>query len=459
MNIQIFIVLLLVIPVSQMGCTSTEKTGDHTLDCVPLNIDQLSDNEQSTKQVWQTLNAHHRNATNRNLVIFHDGTGNTRKSDTNIWEMYKLAVQNSCNQPLVPYYRRGLGTNFGQLLFGKLTGWGMDNAIKEGYKFLVETYQPGDKIFLFGFSRGAYIARSLNGMMEYVGLLNREKLTEQQEDNLNAIVHDLYTYYHHLNDGKPKFSKRLYQIIVDKIKINYGSLPLYKNEQKVIATAIGVFDTVPALGLGRDDFPDDHRTNLYAIEGYQALAIDEQRDDFRPLRFNDEVGPEKHVEEVWFAGAHSDVGGGYKSSGLESVPRQWMLEKFVKFKIFPNTKMLCNDHDAVCERGELHDEFLDKSMFRTFGLHWRKPTCNDTVHASVLCRLNIDKLPKPNPVKEPGWHYQPENLYSCLKASYNFIPKDYRCANGESPFALLEQKLEQKRVCPGPCGNSGNACN
>ncbi len=136
MNTRIFIALLFIIP---MGCTTKGPTPQNSknqlLDCVTLDIEKLSDDGESTKKVWQSLNAHHRNATSRNFIIFQDGTGNTRKNNTNIWQMYKLAVQNSCNQPIIPYYHRGLGTNFGQLLFGKLTGWGMDEAITAGYKF------------------------------------------------------------------------------------------------------------------------------------------------------------------------------------------------------------------------------------------------------------------------------------------------------------------------------------
>ncbi len=420
-----------------------------------MDIQRLSSKKKITKKVWKALDQYHKDAESRNLIIFQDGTGNTRKTNTNIWQMYEFAINNSCNQPNIPYYRRGLGTSVGNLLLGKLTGWGLDHSIIEGYKFLVEAYKPGDKIFLFGFSRGAYIARSLNGMLEYVGLLNKEGLAGKSAGERDAIIHDLYAFYNNLNDGEPRFSERLYSIIADRIKVKYGNLPLYTNENKVIATAIGVFDTVPALGFGRDDFPDDHRTELYASEGYHALAIDEQRNDFRPLRFDDQIKPDQQLDEVWFAGAHADVGGGYDSKGLESIARQWMLRKFAKFKLFPDEKLSCNTHDAVCEGGELHDEFLVKPLFKTFGLHWRKPACNDTIHASVLCRLNIKALLKPNEEKEPQGRYQPENIYPCLKSSYNFVPKNYRCSNGQDPLAMIEQKV----TCSGPCGISKNGCN
>ena len=458
MKINTFTLLIIILFIAA-GCTSKsdfpQEAETQILDCVALDIQKLSRKEKNTSKVWKALDQHHKNAESRNLIIFQDGTGNTHKTNTNIWQMYNFAVNNSCSQPDVPYYRRGLGTSVGNLLLGKLTGSGIDHSIREGYKFLVETYQPGDKIFLFGFSRGAYIARSLNGMLEYVGLLNKDRLVGKSAEERGEIVDDLYAFYNHLNDGEPRFSERLYSIIADKIKVKYGDLPLYTHENKVVATAIGVFDTVPALGIGRDDFPDNHRTELCATEGYHALAIDEQRNDFRPLRFNDQVKPEQHLDEVWFAGAHADVGGGYDSKGLESIARQWMLKKFAKFNLFPGEKRSCNTYDAVCEGGELHDEFLVQPLFKTFGLHWRKPACSDTVHASVLCRLNIEALPKPNQEKEPQGRYQPENIYPCLKSSYNFVPKNYRCSNGQDPLAMIEQKA----TCSGPCRISKNECN
>ena len=105
----------------------------------------------------------------RRLAIFLDGTWNTVNDDTNVWRLKSLCATNAGTQ--IIYYSAGVGTSFGYKVRGGLFGYGLDDEITDAYKWLIDNYQAGDELFLFGFSRGAYTARSLSGFISKCGLL------------------------------------------------------------------------------------------------------------------------------------------------------------------------------------------------------------------------------------------------------------------------------------------------
>lgn len=396
--------------------------------------DVLSDNRSDVEALWGFFDRQSQAATKkRKLLVFIDGTNNTKAQNTNIWKLYTLAVEQGCaGQPVVPYYREGVGADFGSRVLGALAGVGTDNRIQNAYSFLVQTYRPGDEIFIFGFSRGAFIARSLNGFVEFAGLLKNDADDGELEEKISV----LYAAYNTPNDGLPRFDERLYRRLqaVGRGYARYDcDRPIeqqfrqFRCGEKVKVTGIGVYDTVPALGLSRDDYPDDHRTNLYADSGYHAMAIDEQRNDFRPLRFGAHIQSQQTLEEVWFAGAHADVGGGEKittpatndreaddNAGLQWLTRRWMMENFAEHGLFaadPTSSPPGAQDQPVLETGELHDEFLAGKFFFPFGIHWRIPLEGEKIHCSVLQRLAVEELPKPLAGVEIGGVYRPENIY------------------------------------------------
>ena len=389
--------------------------------------------------LWRGYRELHQDEENRSIVIFIDGTGNTDSSITNIWKLYTLAAQQGCTNAIIPFYQAGVGVRPGNRLLGNLFGGGVNRYIQRSYQVLAQTYKPGDKIFIFGFSRGAYIARSLNGMIEFAGLLQVDEGTNQKNE-IGEQTSRLFTAYHLLNDGKPNFEQRLYGIIEDEV----GDIHVYRGTDKVKVEAIGVFDTVPALGIGRDDNPDNHRTDLYANHGFHALSIDEQRNDFRPLMFSHLHEEAQKLSQIWFAGAHSDVGGGYPDSdlnphsdlGLQKLSRDWMLQNFQDYGLFSDVAYppACGEQDDICEAGHLHDAFLDNyEAFGRLGIHWRMPARKDTMHGSVLCRYEISRLPLPHKKREPKGQYRPENLIYPLSENYKFT--DFACSGTESASA------------------------
>ena len=199
------------------------------------------------------------------------------------------------------------------------TGYGISHNIRDAYEFLAANYGKGDDIFLFGFSRGAYTVRSLAGLIGEVGLLVPEA---------THLIPRLYRAYQRrsLRRFQEEYGDVL-QDIQDTTRTELGVLPI---------RFLGVWDTVGALGaptpllkwitkpMGWVSF---HNTTLgktvhYA---YQALALHELRRDFEPAIWTERGPATRGIEQVWFAGAHSDVGGGYEERGLSNESLRWMM--------------------------------------------------------------------------------------------------------------------------------------
>jgi uncharacterized protein (DUF2235 family) len=187
------------------------------------------------------------------------------------------------------------------------TGAGLAQKIQDGYYFIAEQYQPGDYLYLCGFSRGAYTVRSLGGLLTHCGLPTTGPIT-------GTLVTEAYDVYRgHLADTTAQF-RRQYAVM------------------DVLIEVIAVWDTVGALGIPLKLFDRlDHY--LFRFEdtalhpnirfGYHAVAIDEQRESFVPTLWD----PREGIEQVWFAGVHADVGGGYAEADLSNITLAWMLEK------------------------------------------------------------------------------------------------------------------------------------
>ena len=176
---------------------------------------------------------------------------------------------------------------------------GLQQNIEDAYRYLMDRYLPGDKVFLFGFSRGAYTVRALAGMLHKCGLL--------QKGSNNLIP----------------YASKIYNTPNNE-EIAAGFQETYCNDCKPYL--IGVWDTVGSLGwLRRKQFFDAtlHEGVTY---GYHAISVDERRKKF-PVSLWDEGRKHAHqtIEQVWFPGVHSDVGGSYAETGLSDIALMWML--------------------------------------------------------------------------------------------------------------------------------------
>lgn len=268
---------------------------------------------------------------NKKLVIFFDGTWNRADQEsedgklcpTNIAKLFiaTLPRDEQGNEQII-YYMPGVGAKTSERIRGGGFGFGISDNIKTGYKFLVSNYEDGDDIYIFGFSRGAYTARSLAGLIRNVGILTRDKL---------YLIDKAYMIYKNKTEDWYPDSPN---------SVAFKEQHTWANER---VKFLGVFDTVGALGvpfgivLGwiveKIFGCSFHDTQLsWIIENaYHAVAIDERRLIFQPTLM---TPSEKHTaesfEQKWFPGVHSNVGGGYTNTGLSDTGLKWMAEKAQK---------------------------------------------------------------------------------------------------------------------------------
>lgn len=286
----------------------------------------------------------------KNIVILCDGTSNEVSEDrTNILRLYGTLKKDS---EQIVFYDPGVGTfgaassmsyyyRRGVEIWGLATGWGLDTNVKEAYRFIAEHYDDGkrpgskkdvkpDKIYIFGFSRGAYTARVLAGFLHTYGLVAKE--------NMNLLDYG-YKAYKNIGLGHENSADR--HSAFSEVKLFQRMLkPTYPT-----ITMLGLFDTVGSvIESGRNGIRlRSHaftRTNRSVASVRHAVAIDELRTMFTPQLFpaDAEHWPEhfeqtsavpQDVKEVWFSGVHGDVGGGYpeRASALAKIPLHWMIEE------------------------------------------------------------------------------------------------------------------------------------
>lgn len=252
----------------------------------------------------------------KKLVVCADGTWKSDEAPnvTNVvWVVRALLQVDLAGVPQIIYYNRGVGTGPTDRLSGGAFGQGLLDNVKEGYRFLVNNYRVGDGLFLFGFSRGAYTVRSIVGLIRKCGLLRKEHAN---------LLHEAYALYHRRDPSADPPDA-----VEFRSKYGYSDVAI---------DFLGVWDTVGSLGiplaglraltLRKYQFHDVKLSRLVK-RAYQALAIDERRKPFAPALWD--VQPEGHqeVEQVWFAGVHSNVGGGYPDRRLSDLPLAWMIDK------------------------------------------------------------------------------------------------------------------------------------
>ncbi|HEX3433079.1 MAG TPA: DUF2235 domain-containing protein [Solirubrobacteraceae bacterium] len=242
------------------------------------------------------------------------------------------------------HYEKGVGTSARERLIGGGFGYGLSRNIRNGYRFLAEYYDPGDRVYLFGFSRGAYTARSLAGLIHNCGILRKECVG--QVDAAFAFYRD------RTNRTRPKtIGAQLF-----RERYSHAGSEVYFT---------GVWDTVGALGIpeqipgwkelskvftGWKQMWGFHDTRLGpgVSFAYQALAIDEQRPPYEPTMWlkDEHASDTQTLEQVWFAGVHSEIGGGTIDASLSDIAFLWMLDKASKA-------------GARLKPGQPHDGFAD----------------------------------------------------------------------------------------------------
>ncbi len=356
----------------------------------------------------------------KNLAVFLDGTWNNVGDDTNVWRLKSLLSQTSTDgSPQLAYYEKGVSG-----LLGGWVGKGLDDDITDAYLWLIDHCNPNnqdDDIFIFGFSRGAYSARSLAGFIVKCGLLKAG----------GALgVRQLYNRYR-------KADARTLRVLLaarDDGTLKDATLEeqwMMKYSMPIHIKFVGVWDTVGELGIPLFSIQGISRSTLrfHSTElmppvdyGFHALAINENRRAFSPTLWtvrtpstpDPNASPPRDlssVEQRWFVGAHANVGGGNDSDVLPQIPLRWLMKKA---SLHGLTFRADVDLDGDELKADVTDSYLKfmYGIYRLFSPRYFRPigtppkqvengtesSVNETIDASVFAR----------------WHsrtdYRPPNL-------------------------------------------------
>jgi len=261
----------------------------------------------------------------KRLVLCCDGTWNTpdemrgsEPAPTNVTKIaLAVAPKDSTGVEQRTFYHQGVGTSPGERISGGAFGFGLSRNVRDTYRFLVQNFEPGDKLYFFGFSRGAFTARSTVGFVRNCGILRREYADR---------VDEAYALYR-------SRSSRTHPRSIEAQLFRSS----YSHETNI--RFIGVWDTVGALGIPlsglrlinlfnrRWQFHDTELSSTVEA-AFQALAIDEKRGPFRPAIWTPpENADGQRLEQMWFAGVHSDIGGGYQDCALADIALLWMVDR------------------------------------------------------------------------------------------------------------------------------------
>ncbi len=324
----------------------------------------------------------------KRIVICCDGTWDTpiKASVTNVVKVARsIEVKDSNGTDQIVFYDWGVGTgNRLDKMVGGALGKGLDRNIKDAYRFLVHNYASDDEVYLFGFSRGAYTVRSLVGFIRNCGLL--KKIYSDK-------IPDAYNIYRSPSKPDAKEAQEFRNKFSNEITIKF----------------LGVWDTVGELGIPLGIFKQFnekrysfHDTKISGIveNAYHALAIDERRKPFSPTIWKTKKR-RKNVEQVWFAGVHGDVGGGYPETRLSDETLKWMVDKAAKCGLAFNMEYIESITEKSRER--LHNSYTPG--YFVFGPYIRPigvTGVDESVHPSVLERYHKKRS------------YRPKNLIEYL---------------------------------------------
>jgi uncharacterized protein (DUF2235 family) len=388
----------------------------------------------------------------RKLVVCCDGTWNEPYqigNPTNVVKMVRAILPKDANEAAqLVYYHAGVGTgNIVDRFMGGTMGVGLASNVQTAYEFLATNYVNGDKIYLFGFSRGAYTARAVAGLIGKVG-----GLLLKQDMDLFPYVYDIYRNREHRDALGTKDPAK----IKATVRAVHSERKLGKNFDRLIDALsransapiffIGVWDTVGSLGvpgrglrwIGQSKY-NFHDTGLSPRIrfAYHAIGIDEKRSTFvptlwtRPKVRHDPGDVVPVLEQVWFAGVHSSVGGGYEDRGLSDIAFLWMVDKAMTARGLHDARQswlpLAFDEEYLAGNiqptmGRLKDSgrfvfwkvlgLRDRTMMATpppnATTGEEQETC-EAVHWSARVRLECDEKGRFEP-----FPYRPRNLMAAL---------------------------------------------
>ena len=337
----------------------------------------------------------------KRIVICADGTWSRPEKDpekdypTNVLKLAR-AIQpiGADNVPQQVFYDWGIGSYYDPIV-GGATGKGLHKNIMDDYRYIVQNFSPGDELYLFGFSRGAYTIRCLCGLINNCGILKRPEA---------PLIQKAFDHY---KNEKPGFEPKGEESIKFRNQYSYESRSV---------KFVGVWDTVGAMGIPvsflgfleeSDEFYDTKIGSNVQIARH-ALAIDEHRSDFRPTIW--ELKKDMDMQQVWFSGAHCDIGGSYppdkNETNLSDIALEWMIREAEKAELSIEDYLAENliiNPLANVNKSRIHFYMLKKKYNRKINA----VPGNVLIHNSVKIRWDKDKKYRPTNlkryIKDHGW--------------------------------------------------------
>jgi uncharacterized protein (DUF2235 family) len=359
----------------------------------------------------------------KNIVLLSDGTGNSsaKAQKTNIWRLFQAIDQSSGDQ--IALYDNGVGTSTNKYLaaIGGAFGWGLKRNVINLYKFVCRNYQPGDAIYGFGFSRGAFTIRVLVGLIENEGLV---LFRSGEELSRNAAT----AYRHYRAARFPSKSPivlglrwvrdvllwtkdwlkhyRTYEEMAEEIK--------EKGRKDIRIKFLGLWDTVEAYGIPIIELKRGIDWVLWPMmfgnlklsplvdRACHALSLDDERRTFHPLLWDEAAEaemverqevPKGRITQVWFAGMHSNVGGGYPEDQLSLVSLEWIMSEAMASGLKLDPPAVKQISTAKSPYGRLYDSRAELSAYYRYSprqvpvLSYQGTEIRPIIHGSVVLRM------------------------------------------------------------------------
>lgn len=358
-------------------------------------------------------------AVGRNIVLLSDGTGNSagKLFKTNVWRLYEALDLSNASQ--IASYDDGVGTSSFKpfAVLGGAFGWGLKRNVLALYMFLCLNYKPGDRIYAFGFSRGAFTIRVL------IKFILTQKLVEEwtSTDDLRQKALRLYRRFRSeqtIHYGLHSAARPLRDLLVwakDCFTLRRRDLRAIKTVEVPAIEFLGLWDTVDAYGLpiaeigrGVDRFIwplslNDKEYDSRINKACHALSIDDKRTTFHPLLWDECDAPEvDHTDlekftQVWFAGVHANIGGGYPDDGLSFVPLRWMIKEAVKRGLQFNRLAVAAIDVKIAPYGRIYNSRAGLGAYYRYGPRRLDPArdwqgaciAKPKIHETVVWRIAI----------------------------------------------------------------------
>jgi uncharacterized protein (DUF2235 family) len=377
----------------------------------------------------------------KNIILLSDGTGNSSAKllKTNVWRVYQALDLADPEEPKEPRqfacYDNGVGSSSFKPLaaLGGAIGIGLSRNVRDLYMFVCRTYQPGDKIYAFGFSRGAFTIRVLVGLILDQGLVPYDG-NEADLDRYAAAAYRAYRKKYNTTGGLVGPLRKVRDLAIDTRDRVFGR-PIYRQTRNIGGPQsmdsleiefLGLWDTVDAYGLPVDELTRaidwfiwpltmrDLNLNRRVKRARHALALDDERNTFHPRLWNEEPSgdadsgvpdgnrttrhiDEERISQVWFAGVHSNIGGGYPDDSLSHVSLEWIMTEAKKYGVRFSPKIWDEYRAVADENGPIYDSRHGLAGYYRYNPRRIEKLTNTAdvvikrtkVHESVLRRIKV----------------------------------------------------------------------